>query len=141
MNKFSSLLSSLAVLNDLVPAVVAAPPMYPFVGQKACKAKLETETSVQLCMMVTLLHLQTDQEQAIRDTKEKNKRGFMSSHAKHGTAVAEKIRDGKDLTADDWAVIAKVAPHYSRQMAVSLRTFAMANDPALAITAAGFSAA
>lgn len=140
MSKFTTLASTLSALNELVPAVVASPPLYPFVGQKACKARLEQDSTVQVAMMACLLHLQTDVEQTIRDTKDKNKRGFMSSHAKPGTVVAEKIRDGKDLSADDWAVVAKIAPHYSRQMAVALRTFAMGNDPALAITAQGFSA-
>lgn len=140
MSKFSTLASSLASLNELVPAVVAQPPMYPFVGQKACKSALDSRPEVQVAMMATLLHLQTEVEQQVRDTKDKNKRGFMSSHAKHGTAVGEKIRDGRELTADDWATIAKIAPHYSRQMAVALRTYAIGQHPELGITAAMFSA-
>lgn len=137
--KMSDLDIALAHLAHLIPPVVATDPrMYPFVGQKAVKERL-SERPVQAAMMIVLYELQTAYEQASESTKDRNRRGFMSSHSVNGTRLARAIKSGAALTDEDWAKVATIAPHYSKQGAIALRTWAMKANPALAVTAQMFS--
>jgi hypothetical protein len=114
--------------------------LYPFVTKATIKARLEAEPEFR-CEAMAILHtLQTEHEQAVRTTKDKNRQGFMSSHAVKGSKVAEKIKAGETLTAEDWDTVDTIAPRYSRQLAVYFRAQAIAQDPALAKVAQMFSA-
>lgn len=114
--------------------------LYPFVTKAQIKAKLESDPQYR-CEAMAILHtLQTEHEQATKTTLNKNRQGFMSSHAVRGSEVAVKIKAGEKLTEEDWAIVDKIAPRYSRQLATFARAQAIANDPALAKTAALFSA-
>jgi hypothetical protein len=129
-----------ARLAEIIPPVVAAPPAYPFVGQKAVKAVLESNDEVQ-ALTVQLLHaLQTEQEQAARDTEVRNKAGFMSSDAWHGSRIAEALNNGDELAMEDVERIPKIACKYSKQLTTQLRRHAMVQDAKLAAYAAVFSA-
>ena len=90
--------------------------------------------------MAVLHTLQTEHEQATKSTRDKNRQGFMSSHAVKGSEVAVKIKAGEPLSDEDWATVNKIAPRYSRQLATFARAQAIANDPALAEIARTFSA-
>ncbi len=133
----NSLMSKIAAI---VPPVIAAPPAYPFVGQKAVKAALESNEELQL-LTVQLMHaLQTEEEQKARDTEVRNKCGFMSSDAWHGSRIAETLSQGGELSLEDADRIPKIACKYSKQLTTQLRRFAMIDDPKLAAYAAVFSA-
>jgi hypothetical protein len=114
--------------------------LYPFVTKAQIKAKLESDPEYRKEAMAILHTLQTEHEQATKSTLSKNRQGFMSSHAVRGSEVAVKIKAGETLTAEDWEIVNKIAPRYSRQLATFARAQAIANDPALAKTAALFSA-
>jgi hypothetical protein len=114
--------------------------LYPFVTKAQIKEKLESDPLYR-CEAMAILHtLQTEHEQATKSTLSKNRQGFMSSHAVKGSEVAVKIKAGEKLTEEDWKTVDKIAPRYSRQLATFARAQAIASDPALAKTAALFSA-
>jgi hypothetical protein len=114
--------------------------LYPFITKAQIKDRLENEPSFRLEAMAILHTLQTEHEQATKSTVTKNRQGFMSSHAVNGSRVAEKIKAGEVLTDEDMAVVDKIAPRYTRQLATFFRAQAIANDPALAKVASMFSA-
>jgi hypothetical protein len=114
--------------------------LYPFVTKAQIKDKLENDPQYR-CEAMAILHtLQTEHEQATKSTLNKNRQGFMSSHAVKGSKVAEKIKAGETLTEEDWKVVDTIAPRYSRQLATFARAQAIASDPALAKVAGMFSA-
>jgi len=114
--------------------------LYPFVTKATIKARLEAEPQYR-CEAMAILHtLQTEHEQATKTTRDRNRQGFMSSHASKGCQVAVKIKAGETLSAEDWETVNKIAPRYSRQLATFARAQAIANNPALAETARTFSA-
>jgi hypothetical protein len=139
MSDLSTFSAVMAFLAEQIPPVVAAPPAYPFVGQKVVKAILETEGSVQEAVVAMLYFLQTDKEQALRNTEQKNKAGFMSSDAWHGTLIGEKLANGAELSDEDRIRIPRIACKYAKQLTVQLRREAMCNDPKLAAWAGVFS--
>lgn len=114
--------------------------LYPFVTRNQIKARLEADAAFRNQAMSILLALQTEAEQATESTRDRNRQGFMSSHAKHGTAVAKKINAGEPLTVEDMANVDRIAPRYSRQLASFFRAKALVEQPALAAVAARFSA-
>jgi len=111
---------------------------YLFLTKNAIKTRLETDSDFRHEAMVVLLDRQTSEEQETKTTKNKNARGFMSSHAVRGTAVAMKIRNGEELTEEDEATVLKIAPRYSKQLASHFREQALAENPELAAQAAAF---
>lgn len=111
---------------------------YPFTSRKDMKASLDSSFEVRSQAMVTLFTNQTAHEQDTKSTVVKNRVGFMSSHAVKGSAVALKLIAGEALTDDDVDTINKIAPRYSRQLAVLARNVALASDPTLADQAALF---
>jgi hypothetical protein len=114
--------------------------LYPFVTKAQIKTRLDSDPQYR-CEAMAILHtLQTEHEQATKTTLNKNRQGFMSSHAVRGSEVAVKIKAGELLTVEDWHQVNKIAPRYSRQLATFSRAQAIANDPALAKVAAMFSA-
>lgn len=129
-----------ARIAEIIPPVVAQPPAYPFVGAKRVKEVLASNEEVQL-LTIRLLHaLQTESEQLARDTEVRNKAGFMSSDAWHGSRIAEVLGAGGELSIEDLERIPKIASKYSKQLTTQLRRFAMIDDPKLAAYAAVFSA-
>jgi hypothetical protein len=116
------------------------PTLYPFLTKNQIKERLVNEPEFQKEAMVLLLQFQTDHEQATETTKDRNRQGFMSSHAVNGTRVAKKIVNGEDLSDDDWAKIGAIAPRYSRQLAHYYRAKMLVEQPELRKVAALFSA-
>ncbi len=114
--------------------------LYPFVTKNQIKSQLDSDPAFRLQAMAILHTLQTEHEQATKSTLNKNRQGFMSSHAVKGSKVAEKIKAGEPLTDEDNEIVATIAPRYSRQLATYMRAQAIANDPALKETAKLFSA-
>lgn len=141
MNRYnlSTLNDAMAVLCEAIPPVVAQPPLYPFIGVKAVKARLEADPVVQHATLAMLYFLQTQDEQQARDTHHKNKAGFMSSDAFTGTRLAEKLVLGLELEADELERASRIAVKYSKQLSIQLRRVAMQENPMLAAYATTFS--
>jgi hypothetical protein len=138
---FATLSSTMAFLAAAIPPVVAAPPLFPFVGVKTVKAKLEASFDLQKAVVCLMHHLQTEAEQNKRDTETRNKAGFMSSDAHSGSLLAEilEIYANYPLTEAESAKIVKIGSKYSKQLSIQLRRIAMISDPKLAAYAATFS--
>jgi hypothetical protein len=114
--------------------------LYPFVTKSSLKARLASEPLFRHQTMVILLALQTQHEQDTSTTLNKNRQGFMSSHAVHGTRIAKAIKAGEPISAEDEDRIDAIAPRYTRQLAVYFRAKAIAENPALQAVAKMFSA-
>ena len=136
LNTFADVM---AAISEKLPPVVAQPPAYPFIGEKAVRKALQEDYDLQELVVCMLFHLQTQSEQDTRDTKEKNKAGFMSSDAWHGTRIAQKLVLGEILEHDEIERVQKISVKYAKQTTVQLRRVAMLEDPKLASYAAVFS--
>ncbi len=111
---------------------------YPFATKAQIKAELDASFDVRCWAMVTLYKMQTAYEQNNKTTVVKNRNGFMSSHAVNGTRVALKLLAKEELDEANVELINKIAPRYSRQLAVIARQAALESDPSLAEKAAVF---
>lgn len=128
------------------PAAPAAKPKkakkeprnYPFLTKAQIAQSIEQDFGFACQVMVILHDRQTEYEQQVKTTLNKNRRGFMSSHAVNGSKVAEKIKTGAILSDEDKALVATIAPRYTKQMADHFRAEAIAADPTLAEKAACF---
>jgi len=114
--------------------------LYPFVTKAMLKSRLESEPAFRHQAMLILFALQTAHEQATDTTLNKNRQGFMSSHAVHGGRIARLIGAGETLSPENEARVDSIAPRYTRQLAVYFRAQAIAENPALKAVAALFSA-
>ena len=119
---------------------IATANLYPFLTKAQIRARLETEPGFRYEAMAILHTLQTEFEQNTKSTRDKNRQGFMSSHAVNGSRVAEKIKAGETLTPEDEAIVQKIAPRYTRQLAIWFRAKAIVEQPELQAVAALFSA-
>jgi len=113
--------------------------LYPFLTKAQIKEKLAADADFRRKAMVILFTLQTAYEQDTSSTLNKNRQGFMSSHAVWGTKIAKAIKAGEELTPEMHDKMAAIAPRYSRQLAVYFRAQAIAEQPALKAAAALFS--
>lgn len=126
-----------------VPEVKAAPKAkkakgkpYPFLTKAQIKASIEGDFAF-ACMVIGVLYdRQTAFEQDTKSTLNKNRRGFMSSHAVHGTNIALKLRNGESLTDEDKGRVEGIAIRYTKQMAEHFRDAAIEANPELAAEAA-----
>ncbi len=139
MSKFGSFENVMAFIGEKLPPVIAQPPAYPFIGEKTVRKALTEDYDLQEAVVCMLYFLQTESEQARRDTESKNKCGFMSSDAFNGTRIAETLIQDGVLSVEDCDRVPKIAMKYARQTTVQLRRMAMVNDPKLASYAAVFS--
>jgi hypothetical protein len=119
---------------------VMAANLYPFITKSSLKIRLNSDPNFRSEAMLILYALQTNWEQDTSSTKDKNRQGFMSSHAVNGSRVARKIKAGEELSRDDEAHVEEIAPRYTRQLAVYFRAKAIAEQPELQAVATLFSA-
>jgi len=113
---------------------------YPF----ATKAQiLASQTDFDVCLehLGQLYDAQTSEEQDAKDTRVKNARGFMSSHAVVGSTLAVKARSGEALTDEEQDKVRAIVCRYGKQLAAFSRAAAMAANPELKKIAEIFSAA
>lgn len=111
---------------------------YPFMTKRQIKERIETDPDFAQDCLLVIYERQTDDEVAEKDTKWLNKRGFMSSHAVHGTRIAEAILAGEWIEDEDRARITAMAVRYSKQLAAHFRKVALKENPELAAQAAKF---
>lgn len=132
MANFTSLENVMSFIAAKLPPVVAAPPAYPFIGEKAVRKALQEDYDLQEAVVCMLFFLQTGEEQQARDTEVRNKAGFMSSDAWHGTRIAEVLTQEGCLDHEDIERVGRIATKYAKQTTVQLRRIAMQADPKLA---------
>jgi len=111
---------------------------YPFATKREIKERIEADPEFAAECLLVVYQRQTDDEVAERDTKWKNRRGFMSSHAVHGTRISELILAGEELESEDEGRMMAMAVSYSKQLAAHFRTIQLRENPELAAQAAKF---
>lgn len=119
---------------------VSSQNLFPFTTKNQIKARLEESAEYRRGAIVLLFNKQTAYEQDTSTTLLRNKVGFMSSHAVHGSRIAKLIIAGEELSSEDQARVDVIAPRYSRQLACFAREDAITANPALASVARIFSA-
>lgn len=114
---------------------------YPFLTKAQIKTRIaEDDAFVVECL--TVMHSrQTEHEVDSKTTKDRNKRGWMSSHAVRGTEYAVKVLAGETLDEEEMALARKMVGSYSKQLASHFRQARLAEEPELAATAAVFGVA
>ena len=152
ISELNSLEATLGVLATAIPPVVNRDGrQYPFVGEKSVRKALEDNADLKVANAVLMYWLQTETEQAIKSTTDKNRRGLMSSHAATGTKVIEaaiagvELDETVELRADGFtftgqsAYLTHIGGRYAKQLSCALRSFAIAQEPELGVTAQMFS--
>ncbi len=112
---------------------------YPF-ATKAQILASQSDFSVCLDHLAQLYAAQTSDEQDAKDTRYKNKSGFMSSHAVTGSTLAVKAASGEELTPEEQDKVRSIVCRYGKQLASFSRHAAMAANPELKKIAEIFSA-
>jgi hypothetical protein len=94
---------------------------YPYVTKAQVKARLEEDADFRLQCILVLYRRQTEDERDEKDTKYKNRRGFMSSHAVWGSKIAEKVISGEELTEEEEGKAEEIPCRYTKQLAAHFR--------------------
>jgi hypothetical protein len=152
LSQCTDLNATIKALAGVIPPVVNRDGrQYPFVGEKGVRKVLEVRPDVKIANAVLMYHLQTEYEQAASETKDKNRRGLMSSHAATATKVIASYLAGAGLDEeaeynDDGfvfngatAYLTHIGGRYAKQLSVSLRVWAITQEPELGVTASMFS--
>jgi hypothetical protein len=105
---------------------------YPFLTKAAIKDRLAVDSEFVLQCVLVMDARQTEDEQESRETKWRNRRGWMSSHAVHGGRIAALVRSGEELSAEDADRARGMVLRYSKQLAAHFRQAAQEEDPSLA---------
>ena len=152
ISDLNSLEAALGVLATAIPPVVNRDGrQYPFVGEKSVRKALDSNADLKVANAVLMYWLQTEVEQGAKETIEKNRRGLMSSHAATASKTIMHLISGASL--DDTleykadgikfvgheAYLTHVGGRYAKQLSVALRSFAIAQEPELGVTAQMFS--
>ena len=104
---------------------------YPFVTKAQIASRLENEPDFRMECLLVLYRRQTEDEQERKETKYKNKRGFMSSHAVNGTRLAEQVLAGEEITEEDQGKIDGMVVRYTKQLASHFRAIQADENPEL----------
>lgn len=115
-------------------------PQYPFRSKASIVAQINTDTGFALQCLSIMHDRQTSAEQDKKTTINKNKRGFMSSHAVTGSTLAVKVKSGEGLTAEETEKAVAIASRYGKQLAEHFRAEQIRANPELNAVAAMFSA-
>lgn len=153
INALTSLEATLTALSSQIPVVLTGrrPGEYPFIGEKEVRRLLKTNTVVAMACAVLMFHLQTEEEQVSRETKDSNKSGFMSSHSTIATTTVESLLKGEEpvtpkggyradgIEFEDWdTYLSHVGGRYAAQLTRRLRRHAVTVDPTLRSLGAAF---
>jgi hypothetical protein len=113
---------------------------YPFLTKKQIAAKIADDDSFVLECLQVMHSRQTEHEVDSKTTKDRNKRGWMSSHAVRGTELALKAQT-EALSEEEVAKAREMVARYTKQLASHFRQARLAAEPELAETAAVFGVA
>jgi hypothetical protein len=111
---------------------------YPFTSKAQIKAQLAESQEFRTACLLVLYDRQTSHEQETSTTKDRNKMGFMSSHAVHGCRLAKLVLAGEALSEEDQGRVDTIVPRYTKQLASHFRAGELARNPDLAKAAAVF---
>jgi hypothetical protein len=106
--------------------------LYPFATKKQIKTQIEADPEFARQCLLVIHDRQTEVEQERKETINKNRRGFMSSHAVRGTTLALKIRSGEWLNPEEEGLVVSIASSYTKQLASHFRAAVLAEKPELA---------
>ena len=112
---------------------------YPFITKSQIKAQLASDPAFVLTCLAVLYAAQTDHEQDTKSTRDRNRRGFMSSHAVRGSVLAVKAA-GEGLSEEETVLASGIVCRYTKQLAAHFRREEIAANPELAEAARVFSA-
>jgi len=112
---------------------------YPFRTKREICDQLAADRGFRHECLLILYRRQTEDEQETKETKWKNRRGFMSSHAVNGSRIAQAILAGEQqLSDEDEAKLDGIVCRYGKQLAAHFRQADTAANPAKAEKAARF---
>ncbi len=114
-------------------------PKYPFRTKKEILEQVASDDAFAVECLQIMYERQTDHERETRSTNVKNARGFMSSHAVVGTALAVKFQE-EGFTAEEMEQARGIVLRYGKQLAEHFREEAIRKDPGLNEVAKVFSA-
>lgn len=112
--------------------------LYPFMTKNQIKARIIDDVGFALQCLAIMDGRQTDDEKEIKDTVYKNRRGWMSSHAKKGTELAAKAASGETLSAAEIGEVQALVGRYTKQLASHFRNAEIERNPDLKAQAACF---
>lgn len=112
--------------------------LYPFLTKKQITARIIDDKGFALQCLAIMDGRQTDDEKEIKDTVYKNRRGWMSSHAKKGTELAAKAASGETLTDAEIGEVQALVGRYTKQLASHFRNVEIERNPGLKAQAACF---
>jgi hypothetical protein len=104
---------------------------YPFLTKSQLKDRISSDDEFVAACVLVMQSRQTDDEQEVRETRWKNRRGWMSSHAVRGGKLASKIESGEALSEEELDQARKMLLSYSKQLASHFRALAIEANPAL----------
>ena len=110
---------------------------YPFRTKREILAQIAADPTFALSCLQIMDRRQTEDEREAKETRHKNRRGWMSSHAVNGTVLAAKARS-EGLTDEELAKAQAMVSRYGKQLAAHFRAEALAADPDKADKAACF---
>lgn len=111
---------------------------YPFISKNEIKARLESDAGFAAQCILIMQDRQTSYEQETSTTKDRNRRGWMSSHAVFGGKIARQIRSFEEITPEDRDRAIAMVSHYTKQLASHFRGLAVDANPELAKAGALF---
>src|SRR5580704_17875864 len=100
---------------------------YPFTTKSQIKTMLADDAFVVQCLGI-LYSRQTTHEQDTKSTKDRNRSGFMSSHASRACTLAVKAAS-EGLTEEETVSARLIVSRYTRQLASHFRAEAIASNP------------
>lgn len=112
---------------------------YPFLSKAQIKARIEADDVFLLECLQVMYSRQTEYEQETRETRDRNRRGFMSSHAVNGSVLAVKAK-AEGLTEEETDKARAIVSRYTKQLAAHFRQEALRENPELREAARLFSA-
>jgi hypothetical protein len=108
---------------------------YPFRSKASILNEVAVSDSFALGCLQIMDARQTEDERDAKETKYKNRRGWMSSHAVNGTILAAKARN-EGLEPEELEKARAMVSRYGKQLASHFRQEALGADPDLADKAA-----
>lgn len=105
---------------------------YPFPTQKQIVSQIAVDEAFQIECLGVLVQRQTDDELETKSTKYSNRRGLRCSESSWMPALAAKLRNAEEVTAEEFSRLASILPVYRKQLAAHFRDTMIANDPTLA---------
>jgi hypothetical protein len=103
---------------------------YPFVTKKMIAEQLKQDEEFRMECMQIIYSRQVDDEREEKNTKYRNGKGFMSSHAKAGTEIVKKMMAG-EMSQEDINKMNSIIPRYTKQLAEHFRQLEIKNQPEL----------